>query len=198
MCWSACLSVDPGHRAPVVSPPLICSQLATSWTLYCSMLPCHKTHCSSSHHILLSASLSLALFLLLSGTRGGRCFSHFSLPPSTMEKAARVQLHLGPDMESLNTLKNECLNGIILVCVPSLFYVCSWTCEISEPTENFITLSLPPKQCREVASPSIHHLALESIGTESWWPRFTIPTPTPTVSLTVSGERWSRAVASCL
>lgn len=158
VCWSAYLSVDPGHRAPVVSPPLICSQLATSWTLYCSMLLYHKTHRSSSHHIL------LCLSLLLSGTWGGRCFSHFSLCSSTTEKAARVQLRLGPDMESLNSLKNERLNGIILVYVPSLFFnVCLWTCEISEATENSITLSLP----LNIASLSVRHLPLESIGTEN-------------------------------
>ncbi len=128
------------------------------------MLPCHKTHCSSSHHILLCLSLSLSL--LLSGTWGGRCFSHFSLFSSTTEKAARVQLHLGPDMESLNSLKNECLNGIILVCVPSLFYVCSWTCEISEATENFITLSLPPNSAEHRFS-ECSPPCLESIGTEN-------------------------------
>lgn len=134
------------------------------------MLPCHKTHCSSSHHILLSASLFLPLSLslppplLLSGTRGGRCFSHFSLPSSTTEKAARVQLHLGPDMESLNSLKNECLNGIILVCVPVSFLCLlmnvwniwgDWELHYFEPAA---------KQCRASLSRSVHRLALESIN----------------------------------
>lgn len=153
------------------------------------MLPCHKTHCSSSHHILLCLSLSLSL--LLSGTWGGRCFSHFSLPSSTTEKAARVQLHLGPDMESLNSLKNECLNGIILVCVPSLFYVCSWTCEISEATENFITLSLPLSSAEHRFS-ECSPPCLESIGTENGGQGCS----PPTLLLAAPGEQWSRAGAA--
>lgn len=157
--WSSCLGVNLGHRAPVLSL-LICSQLATSWTQHCSMLPYQKKHCSSSHQPI----ISLPLPLLLSGTWVGRCFSHFSLPSSTTEKAARVQqLHLIPDKDSLSSSKkwtsqwhHSCLCYLLFLMsarelvkyLKRLRIALLWTCR---------------RTVQNIPSPSVCRLALERI-----------------------------------
>lgn len=65
-----------------------------------------------------------------------------------MEKAAHVQLPLEVDTQSLNSLRNERLKDIILPHVPSpsrslsTCFHYSWMHEISEGTENCITLTV--------------------------------------------------------
>lgn len=84
----------------------------------------------------------------------------FSLSSSPTEKAARVQLLRG--VVKLLKWKMKVSMASFASASRLCFYVCLWMCEISEATENFITLSLPQKN----ASLSVWHLVLGSIGTD--------------------------------
>lgn len=100
------LSVDPGHIGP-----LICCQPTTSWVhlVYCRVISCHKTNCSSSRLFSVCLYFCLAyvvedIFLAFLFTNGK---SSMSPAPSWSREIAEM--------------KNEGLNGIIRVCIPPLF-----------------------------------------------------------------------------
>lgn len=72
-----------------------------------------STPCSSSHQIILAVCLCLA------HEAEDVFYSTAVFAPQPAEKAARIQLHLEADTQSLNSLRNEWLKGIILLGVPS-------------------------------------------------------------------------------
>lgn len=112
--------------------------------LYCSMLPCHKTHWFSSHHILLflacfscSPPLYFCLALWLEDV-------FLTFPPllnhgkSSTRPAASWSGHAV--VKYFEKWMPQWHHSRLR---PVSFYVCSWKCEISKAAENFITLSLP-------------------------------------------------------
>lgn len=148
-----------------LASPLICSLLATSWMLYYSMLPCHKTHHSSSS-LLLAPSLPLCFCLALAVED----VFLTSVSPSPLRKKRHASSFKLVRTQSLNSLKNECFNGIILVCIPPFFffYVSLWTCEISKAAENFITLRFLLNSVKHRRY-SIPNLAQEGTGLGRGW-----------------------------
>lgn len=151
--------------------------------LYYSMLPCHKTH-SSSSSLLLAPSLPLC-FCLAHAVED--VFLTSASPFSSTEKAARVQFQIGQDTVVKQFEKwmfqwhHSCLHPVLF---SFFFYVCLWTCEISEAAENFITLSLLLNSVKHHRY-SILNLALEGTGLGSGW--YNVHSHP---SSTVHGELW--------